>query len=153
MHYVQEKTSHITPDFQIPRKVSVASDDNTINTFIFDAFVLYSSVDDDCLWVHYKLQKELEKVYGFRLCIHHRNFPAGVDIIDNIKQAIHVSHKVLVVMSPNFARSNWCVEEVRMTRSVDRNKLIVIMYKDVLSPDVPKPTVISNLLETRTYIE
>ena len=100
-----------------------------------------------------KLQKELEKVYGFRLCIHHRNFPAGVDIIDNIKQAIRVSRKVLVVMSPNFARSDWCVEEVQMTRSVDSNKLLVIMYKDVLSPDVPKPTVISHLLETRTYIE
>ena len=40
-----------------------------------------------------------------------------------------------------------------MTRSLDRNKMIVIMYKDVLSPDVPKPVVISHLLETRTYIE
>ena len=40
-----------------------------------------------------------------------------------------------------------------MTRSLDRNKMIVIMYKDVLSPDVLKPTVISHLLETRTYIE
>ena len=59
-----------------------------------------SGVDDDRLWVHYKLLTELENVYGFRLCIHHRNFRAGVDIIDNIAQAIRTSRKVLVVMSP-----------------------------------------------------
>ena len=58
-----------------------------------------------------------------------------------------------MVVSPNFVTSDWCIDEVQMTRTVDRNKLIVIMYKDVLSPDVPKPTVISCLLETRTYIE
>ena len=139
--------------FRFHERFCVVRDEITATTFIYDAFVLYSGVDDDRQWVHYKLLTELEKVYGFRLCIHHRNFPAGVDIIDNIAQTIHTSRKVLVVMSPNFVRSDWCIEEVQMTRSLDRNKIIVVMYKDVLSPDVPKPTVISHLLETRTYIE
>ena len=122
--------------FRFQERFCVARDEITSSAFIYDAFVLYSGVDDDRHWVHYKLLTELENVYGFRLCIHHRNFPAGVDIIDNIAQAIRTSCKVLVVMSPNFVRSDWCIEEVQMTGSLDRNKMIVIMYKDVLSLDV-----------------
>ena len=72
--------------FRFQERFCVVSDESTASAFIYDAFVLYSSVDDDHLWVHYKLLPELEKIYGFRLCIHHRNFPGGVDIIDNIQQ-------------------------------------------------------------------
>ena len=151
---VYRKRFHISNlIFRFQERFCVVSDEATTTTFIYYAFVLYSSVDEDRLWVYYKLLTELEKVYGLRLCIHHRNFPGGVDIIDNIQQAIRTSRKVLVVMSPNFVRSDWCIEEVQMTRSADCNKLIEVMYKDVLSPDVPKPTVISHLLETKTYIQ
>ena len=128
-----------------------SADDTDVQTYKYDTFVLYSSVDADRLWVHYKLVPELEKVYGFRLCIHHRNFPAGFDIVDNIAAAIRSSRKVLVIMSKKFVESGWCVEEVKMTRSIDRNKLIVIMYSDVSA--VRLPPVIELLLETRTYIE
>ena len=98
----------------------------------------------------YKLVPELENVYGFRLCVHHSDFPAGFDIVDNIQAAIRSSRKVLVIMSENFVNSDWCVEEVQMTRSVDRRKFIVIMFSDV--SDIRTPTVIQRLLETRTYI-
>ena len=62
------------------RKRLSHSDDNTditSDSYKYDAFVLYSSIPDDRLWVHYKLRSELENVYGFRLCIHHRDFPPG----------------------------------------------------------------------------
>ena len=151
---VYKKRFHISNlIFRFQERFSTAPDDNIINTYMYDAFVLYSGVDDDRLWVHYKLVTELENVYGFRLCIHHRDFRAGDAISDNIERAIRASRKVLVVMSPNFVRSDWCIEEVQIARSFDLNKLLVIMYKDVLSPDVPKPAVICHLLETRTYIE
>ena len=137
--------------FHLQERLSQHSDDNTDTTsYRYDAFVLYSSVESDRLWVHLKLVPELEKVYGFRLCIHHRNFLC-YDIVDNIEAAIRCSRKVLVVMSENFVNSGWCVEEVQMTRSVDRNKFIVIMYSDVSA--VRTPVVIQRLLETRTYIE
>ena len=139
--------------FRLKERICTASDENTPGPFKFDAYVLYSSNDDDRNWVHYKLVEILETLYGFRVCIHHRNFTPGFDIVDNIAQAIRLSRKVLVIMSPNFLRSDWCIEEVQMTRSVDHNKFIVVMYKDVHSPDVPKPVVIQRLLETRTYIE
>ena len=85
----------------------MASDEHGNVSYKYDAFVLYSSVDDDRLWVHFKLVQELEKLYGFRLCIHHRDFLAGCDILDNIEQAIRSSRKVLVIMSENFLRSDW----------------------------------------------
>ena len=105
----------------------------------------------DRLWVHYKLVSELENVYGFRLCVHHRDFLGGLPIVDNIEDAIRCSRKVIVIMSENFVNSDWCVEEVHMTMSVDRSKFVVIMYSDVSA--VRTPTVIRRLLETTTYIE
>ena len=121
--------------------------------FKYDAFVLYSSIEADRLFVHFKLVSELEKNFGFRLCIHHRDFLGGCDIADCIEQAIRTSRKVLVIMSENFLRSEWCIEEVHMTSSIDRKKFIVIMYKDVLLSDAPIPPVVQHLLTSKTYIE
>ena len=140
--------------FRLQERLSVPSDDTTdVTSYKYDAFVLYSSIPNDRLWVHYKLRSELENVYGFRLCIHHRDFLAGIDIIDNIEDAIRSSRKVLVIMSENFMNSDWCVEEVHMTMSVDRSKFIVVMYSDVMLSPVRIPTVIRRLLESKTYIE
>ena len=139
--------------FRLQERFRASSDEHINVSYKYDAFVLYSSVDEDRLWVHFKLVQELEDVYGFRLCIHHRDFLAGCDILDNIEQAIKSSRKVLVVMSENFLRSVWCIDEVNMTRSVDRNKFVVVMYKDVLLSSVPMPIVVQHLLQSKTYIE
>ena len=86
-----------------------------------------------------KLVPKLENVYGFRLCIHHRDFLVGADIVDNIEQSILRSRKVIVVMSENCLRSQWCMDEIQMTWNVDRKKFVVIMYKDVLLSNVHIP--------------
>jgi uncharacterized protein YjbI with pentapeptide repeats len=139
--------------FRLQERLTSPSQDTGTTAYKYDAFVLYSSIPDDRLWVHLKLVQELENVYGFRLCVHHRDFLGGCDIVDNIEQAILSSRKVLVVMSENFIGSDWCVDEVRMTMSVDRNKFVVIMYRDVMLSAAPMPAVVRRLLESRTYIE
>ena len=140
--------------FRLQESMSHHTDDNTDTTsYRFDAFVLYSSIDSDWMWVHYKLVSELENVYGFRLCIHHRDFLGGLPIVDSIEAAIRSSRKVLVIMSENFMNSDWCIEEVHMTMSVDRSKFVVIMFSDVMLSPVHIPVVIRRLLETTTYIE
>ena len=139
--------------FHLRERCCVPSDEDSNVSYKYDAFVVYSSVDDDRLWVHYKLVSELENVYGFRLCIHHRDFLAGCDVSANIDQAIACSRKVIVIISENFLRSDWCIEEVHRVRSVDHNKFVVVMYKDVLLSGVPVPTVIQHLLQSRTYID
>jgi hypothetical protein len=122
------------------------------DNFQYDAFVIYSSEDIDRVWVHLILVQELENVYGFNLCIHHRDFLGGLDIADNIEDAIRSSRKVIVIVSPSFLESRWCVREVHMTDSVDVNKLIFVMYQELnMTDDVP--AIIRHLLETRTYIQ
>ena len=139
--------------FRLQERFSRENDDIDVGPYKFDAFVLYSSIDADRLWVHFKLVPKLEDEYGFRLCIHHRNFLPGIEIVENVEAAIRSSRKVLVIMSENFVKSDWCVEEVHMTMSVDRNKFIVVMYSNLMSSAVRIPAVIRRLLETKTYIE
>jgi hypothetical protein len=43
--------------------------------YIYDAFVCYCALDR--FWVHNVLMKELEGKYGFKLCIHYRDFGFG----------------------------------------------------------------------------
>ena len=119
----------------------------------YDAYILYSSADEDRLWVHYKLVPQLEKDYGLRLCIHHRDFVVGPPIIDNIQTAIESSRKVIAIVSPNFLTSDWCIEEVQMTFSMDKNKFIFVIYKDVFMSSSRMPPIVQHLLDTRTYIE
>ena len=139
--------------FRLRERFFPASDEQTNIFYKYDAFVSYSSADGDRQWVHLQLVKELEEKYGFRLCVHQRDFRAGPPIVDNITKAIQSSRKVLVVMSNSFLKSDWCIEEVHMTGSVDINKFIVIMYKDVSFSNVPIPPVVQRLLESRTNIE
>ena len=138
--------------FRLQERFRRPSNDHQ-GVFKYDAFVLYSSIEADRQFVQFKLVSELEKNFGFRLCIHHRDFLAGCAIVESIEQAIRTSRKVLVIMSENFLRSDWCIEEVHMTSSIDRNKFIVIMYKDVLLSGAPIPRVVQHLLTSRTYIE
>ena len=126
---------------------------NHQQNYLFDAFILYSSVDEDRLWVHYPLRNQLETEFGIKLCLHHRNFMPGSLIADNIEQAIKNSRRVVMIVSENFLRSQWCLEEVYMTTSIDLNKLVVVMFKDVFMLPVEIPYMIRHLLETRTYIE
>ena len=124
-----------------------------IEHYEYDAFISYSNADEDRTWVHFTLVPELEQKYGFKLCIHHRDFIGGWDIADNIKDAIVKSRKVIAIMSPDFIKSKWCSREIQMTDTVDSHKLIFVMYKDIsLVMDSISPH-ISMLLDERTYIE
>ena len=136
--------------FRFQERFCTASDDSCGGPFKYDAFIVYSGVDEDRLWVHYKLVEKLEKEYGFRLCVEHRDFPGGVDKLDNIEKAICSSRKVLVVLSENLLQDPWFVDSVQMTLNVDHNKVIVIMYKDVLLSGVPN--VIQHMLENKGSI-
>ena len=143
--------------FTMQEKMQMRREDQPAEEYQFDAFVLYSSELSDRRWVHEQLVKTMEQTYGFKLCIHLRNFIGGEDILDNVEMAIKKSRKVIAVISPNFARSGWCVDELQMTRSVEqaesRRKLIVILLQDF--PDIPAniPPAIRLVLEQRTYLE
>ena len=51
--------------FHLQERFCMPPEEHSNVSYRYDAFVLYSSVDDDRLWVHYELVNKLEKVYGF----------------------------------------------------------------------------------------
>ena len=124
-----------------------------IEDYEYDAFILYSGQEEDRLWVHRVLVETLEKKYGMSLHIHLRDFPVGEYIANNVANAIEKSRKVVAVISPNFVRSQWCVEEVHLAHTADPNKLILVLYKDVPFIEAEVPPLLNYLLESKTYSE
>lgn len=77
----------------------------------YDAFVSYNSADED--WVMEQLLPNLEGS-SFRLCLHHRDFELGRDIVDNIVAAVYGSRKTICVISQSYLRSEWCSLEIQL---------------------------------------
>lgn len=78
---------------------------------MYDAFISYNSADEG--WVMENLLPNLEGS-GFRLCLHHRDFEPGRNIVDNIVSAVYSSRKTVCVVSQNFLRSEWCSLEIQL---------------------------------------
>ena len=67
--------------------------------FKFDAFICYSSDDEE--WVRKKLVANLEKdeATKYNLCLHYRHFIPGRNITDNIAAAVQASRKTVLVVT------------------------------------------------------
>ncbi len=126
------------------------------SSFRYDVFVAYSSRDTlERKWVHLTLVPKLETEYGLKVCIHHRDFLPGVDILDNIVDAINGSRKILLVLSPNFVDSDWCNFEVRMAKvkliEEKRDNIVLVLYKQLDIPGARFSKELTRLLEKKTY--
>ncbi|XP_046703770.1 toll-like receptor 21 [Silurus meridionalis] len=77
----------------------------------YDAFISYNSADEE--WVMEQLLPNIEGS-GFRLCLHHRDFEPGRNIVDNIVAAVYNSRKTVCVVSQNFLHSEWCSLEIQL---------------------------------------
>ncbi|XP_052089707.1 toll-like receptor 3 [Mytilus californianus] len=101
--------------------------------FEYNAFVVYCEADRD--WVHTKFVQRVEKEEGLKLCIHHRDFEIGQPIIDNIDKFVEKSRKVVVIMSNDFAKSEWCQWEVDLVqekrRRLGRDVFLLVMLKNI----------------------
>lgn len=121
--------------------------------YIYDAFVAYNT--SDRVWVISALMEFLEKKHGMRLCLHERDFSAGMLIVDNIIDKFNVSRKVILVLTNEFAKSQWCKFETLMAQ--DRffkngaSSLVLLMLEDISSSNMNGP--LSLLLQSTTYVE
>ncbi|XP_076107474.1 toll-like receptor 6 [Mytilus galloprovincialis] len=119
--------------------------------FEFDAFVVYC--DADRLWVHGVLLKRLENAH-LNICVHHRDFDVGDTIINNIGKYMEKSWKIIVVLSNNFAKSEWSQWEVDLVQERRRRQgkevLILIMYQQIDSKHMITP--LKTLLDTTPYL-
>ena len=76
----------------------------------YDVFISYCA--EDRFWVHSVLMKTLEEEYGFKLCIHYRDFPVGELIVDAIIDKMNQSQYIIVVISDLSLQSEWCQFEL-----------------------------------------
>ena len=121
--------------------------------YLYDAFVAYNS--QDRVWVISKLVPQLEEGGKLRLCLHDRDFDVGKLILDNISDKINASRKIVLILSNDFARSQWCQFEMTMAqlRSVEegRHTLVVVMLENIQTRNMS--TSLNVLLKTTTFIQ
>ncbi|KAK7112995.1 hypothetical protein V1264_012363 [Littorina saxatilis] len=126
--------------------------DNDNDDFEFDAFVSYSSEDND--FVHGELLEELETRAGLRLNVHNRDFIPGRPIPSNIVSAVQSSRRTLVVLSRELVQSEWCHYEMQMATMeaahTGRDVLLFLLYEDVPSQQLPRDVMYN--LQSSTYI-
>lgn len=76
----------------------------------YDIFLSFA--DPDLNIVETYLYRPLEQK-GFRVCWHHRDFLPGYSILENIRNSIDRSCRVILVLSEHFHRSDYCLFELR----------------------------------------
>ena len=122
-------------------------------SYVYDAFVAHNS--SDASWVVRHLVPRLETEGRYRLCLHQRDWPAGREISENIVESIEASRKVIVVLSNNFAHSQWCRMELEMAnhrRLSNWHNSLVLVLLETISPENQNAT-LRRLLTTHTYLE
>ncbi|KAM7383223.1 hypothetical protein PAMP_002894 [Pampus punctatissimus] len=101
----------------------------------YDAFISYNSSDEE--WVMEQLLPKLEgNGSSFKLCLHHRDFELGRDIVDNIVSAVYNSRKTICVVSRNFLKSEWCSLEIQLAsyRLFDEHRdVLLLVFLDQIS--------------------
>ena len=120
--------------------------------FMYDAFVVYSSVDNE--WVLDRLRPKLEEDFGFKLCVHDRDFIAGKLITDNVMASMDKSKKIMVVLSNSFSERGWCQFELIAVQAhvLERMRdLLVVVVLEQLDERLMTSTMFT-LLQTTTYI-
>ncbi|XP_061175903.1 toll-like receptor 4 [Saccostrea echinata] len=131
---------------------SVRSENLPLNQY--DAFVSYA--DEDRVFV-LRLIKELEEEAGLKLCIHQRDFVPGFDIAENIITAVNKSRKTIILLSPNFIKSSWCMYELHIAKMEEiysrneENVISLILYETMPLQDIP--LTLMDLINQKTYIE
>ncbi|XP_068671662.1 low-density lipoprotein receptor-related protein 6-like [Montipora foliosa] len=117
--------------------------------FKFDAFIIYSTVDQK--WVTKKLLPTLESKHKIKCCIHYRDFVPGVPFTQNMADSVYNSKKTVAVVSKSFLTSNFCSHElsIALHRLAERgdDSVVVVKLDDVKNSHLPKE------LRFRSYID
>ncbi|GAB6024281.1 TOLL-like receptor [Chamberlinius hualienensis] len=120
---------------------------------VFDVFISYHN--DDSYFVATEIVPKLENVENpYHVCVHERNFLGGGSIEDTIIEAIKKSTRIIVILTENYIKSEWCMYEFVIAHSVmieDQCPRVVLIIKDELPSEINPNLQI--YLNTNTYIE
>ncbi|XP_069560014.1 toll-like receptor 21 [Brachyistius frenatus] len=122
----------------------------------YDAFISYNSSDEQ--WVMDQLLPNLEgNGSSFKLCLHHRDFELGRDIVDNIVTAVYSSRKTICVVSRNFLRSEWCSLEIQLAsyRLFDehRDVLLLVLLEPISERQLSSYHRMRKVMLKKTYLQ
>ena len=108
--------------------------------FIYDVHIIHCSIDWD--WLRLNLLPIIERDYGLKCFLSHRDLKAGKPVVENIADAVTDSKSTIVVFSRNFMASRWCQIELDLAKSehIERgtNRAIAIRIDDVSTSHFPK---------------
>ncbi|XP_033104751.1 toll-like receptor Tollo, partial [Anneissia japonica] len=141
--------------FYVKYRYRLLKDDNNDEEDLkkYDAFISYSS--EDYQVVLYDLAPVLEGRYPpYELCLHYRDFPVGAPIADTIIETVAASRRTILLLSPNFLESEWCLLEFKVAYEQvihDRmNRLIVVLLEGICEEKLDKN--LKKYLSTNSYI-
>lgn len=122
----------------------------------YDAFISYNSVDEE--WVMDYLVPNLEgNKSPFKLCLHHRDFELGRDIVDNIVNAVYSSRKTICVVSRSFLCSEWCSLEIQLAsyRLFDehRDVLLLVFLEPISERQLSSYHRMRKVMLKKTYLQ
>ncbi|KAI0212456.1 hypothetical protein LSAT2_002624, partial [Lamellibrachia satsuma] len=116
-----------------------------------DAFICFNS--NDRAWVCNDLLQHTEE-HEISTIIHHRDFLPGSILEESIRESIDKCRFTVLVLSPDFLSSNWCLLEMYIARS-----RIISQGRDVIIPIILREFPTSQLTRTlegilsRSYLE
>ena len=121
------------------------------NSKNYDAFISYAHEDHH--WVGQDLVHQLEVEYGFKCCFHERDFQIGVTVIQNIVNCVDSSKVFIVVLSPHYVNSTWCMFELFLAQSRMKGtaNLIVIVKQKIQQSKADKR--VQMTLKLWTYLQ
>ncbi|KAM6383244.1 uncharacterized protein FN964_004983 [Alca torda] len=76
-------------------------------------FVSYSNINS--AWARNLIQSLEAMIPNLKACYHERDFIPGKTIIENMVEAIQGSQKIVLVLSPDFVQSRWCLLEANLS--------------------------------------
>ena len=104
----------------------------------------------------YSILKLLERS-GCKVCYHKKDFIPGEHIIENIMQAVKRSKRTLCVLTGNFIKSGWCMEEFRQSHYRDlqqgKKRLVVLLVDPHALETEEMSLELRDYLSRYTYIE
>ncbi|XP_036432328.1 toll-like receptor 13 [Colossoma macropomum] len=123
----------------------------------YDAFVSYSSKDEN--WVVNELLPSLEQRGPpfLRLCLHSRDFQLGKDVVENITDSLYESRYTLCLVSRNYLCSHWCSLEMRLAtcrlQVEHKDVLILVFLEKIPSRLLSAHHRLARLVKSRTYLD
>lgn len=132
-------------------------EERTIESEIVEAknTIYFIENDDEIVKRNNNINDKPSKKPKFKVCLHEREFAAGVPITENIVNCVDRSKKTVIFVSRKYMESQWCSYELNLAyhRLVEsrRKSFVLVLMEEV--PAESRGKVLSYLMVSKTYLK